>query len=195
MTEEMLDTPVDFDKLAEAGSMMGSGGLIVMDDRTCMVDVARYFMQFLAEESCGKCTPCSQGTRHLKNILDRICKGEGSPEDVSRLEELGWTMKAVSLCGLGATAANPILSTLRHFRDEFEEHILQKRCPAGVCRDLITLRVDSKACRACGRCVKQCPVDAISDGAQKKPAVINQSQCVRCRACFEVCPFNAVQVA
>jgi len=195
MPESLIDMPVDFDRLTEAGSMMGSGGLIVMDETTCMVDVAHYFMRFLADESCGKCTPCSQGTRHLSAILDRICKGKGEPEDLERLKELAWIVKNGSLCGLGMTAANPILSVLRYFPEEFEAHVREKRCPAGVCKSLISFNVDVEACRACGKCVKECPVAAISGGRKKKPAVIAQEKCIRCRMCHEVCPFDAVRIA
>jgi NADH-quinone oxidoreductase subunit F len=195
MPESLLDMPVDFDRLAQAGSMMGSGGLIVMDETTCMVDVSHYFMRFLADESCGKCTPCSQGTRHLSAILERICTGKGEPEDLERLKELAWIAKNGSLCGLGMTVANPILSVLRYFPEEFEAHVREKRCPAGVCKSLISFSVDVEACRACGKCVKECPVAAISDGLKKKPALIAQEKCIRCRMCYEVCPFDAVRIA
>jgi len=192
--EELLDLPIDFDALTAAGAMMGSGGMIVMDDRTCMVDVARYFMNFLREESCGKCTPCREGIKNMLEILTRICDGKGEGEDLDRLQKLAAGIKAGALCGLGNTAPNPVLSTLKYFRDEYETHVKDKRCPAGVCTALITLEVVEDKCKACGRCVKVCPTDAISGGKKKVPARIDQEKCIHCRACFETCPFDAITI-
>ena len=182
---------------------MGSGGLIVMDEDTCMVDVARYFMNFLCEEACGKCTPCREGTKIMLDILSRICQGQGEAEDMDKLEALGEQVQLTSLCGLGTSAANPVLSTLRYFRDEYEAHIQDKRCPAGVCRELITFSVTAEACTSCGLCVKACPAGAISGGTRKGkgkerikvPAVIDQDKCIKCRACYEACKFDAVVIS
>jgi NADH-quinone oxidoreductase subunit F len=192
--ERLLDLPIDYEALVGAGAMMGSGGMIVMDDRTCMVDMARYFMNFLREESCGKCTPCREGIKIMRQILMRICEGHGTTADLERLETLAAGIKAGSLCGLGTTAPNPVLSTLRYFRDEYLAHVVEKRCPAGVCTALITLRVDERKCKACGKCLKACPVEAITGGAKKVAAKIIDDKCIRCRACFEICPFDAVEV-
>ena len=201
--ESLLDTPVDFEQLTELGAMMGSGGLIVMDEDTCMVDVARYFMNFLCEEACGKCTPCREGTKIMLDILSRICQGQGEAEDMDKLQALGEQVQLTSLCGLGTSAANPVLSTLRYFRDEYEAHIKDKRCPAGVCRELITFSVTAEACTSCGLCVKACPAGAISGGIRKgkgkdrvkTPAVIDQDKCIKCRACHEACKFDAVVIS
>jgi len=192
--ESLLDLPIDFEALTEAGAMMGSGGMIVMDDRTCIVDIARYFMNFLREESCGKCTPCREGIKNMLWILTRICDGQGTTEDLASLERLADGIKASSLCGLGGTAPNPVLSTLRHFRDEYLAHVNEKRCPAGVCTALIRLSVDEGKCKACGRCLKVCPSDAIRGGAKKIAARIEPDKCIRCRACFDTCPFDAVNI-
>jgi NADH:ubiquinone oxidoreductase subunit F (NADH-binding)/NAD-dependent dihydropyrimidine dehydrogenase PreA subunit len=192
--ESLLDLEIDFDQLTAAGAMMGSGGMIVMDDRTCMVDVARYFMNFLREESCGKCTPCREGIKNMLEILTRICDGKGEPGDIALLEELGAGVKAGALCALGGTAPNPVLSTLKYFRDEYETHVKEKRCPAGVCTALITLEVIEAKCKSCGKCVKVCPVDAISGGKKKVPAKIEPETCIQCRACFETCPFDAITI-
>lgn len=189
--ESLIDLPVDFDELAKAGSMMGSGGMIVMDENTCMVDVARYFMNFLKEESCGKCVPCREGIVRCLEILDRICGGEGTMEDISLLEELSETIRDFSLCALGQTAPNPILSTLKYFRSEYEAHIREKRCPAGVCKALISYVIDPNECTGCMACVKVCPSQAIS-GERKHPHIIDQDQCIKCGACFSVCRFQAV---
>jgi NADH-quinone oxidoreductase subunit F len=192
--EALLDLPIDFEALTEVGAMMGSGGMIVMDDRTCIVDVARYFMNFLREESCGKCTPCREGIKNMLHVLTRICGGQGSEEDLARLEALAVGVKAGSLCGLGTTAPNPVLSTLKYFKDEYLAHVVDKRCPAGVCTALIRLSIDRDKCKACGRCLKVCPTDAIRDGKDKVPAKIEADKCIHCRACFETCPFEAVVI-
>jgi NADH-quinone oxidoreductase subunit F len=191
--ESLLDLPVDFDELDKAGSMMGSGGMIVMDERTCMVDVARYFLNFLREESCGKCTPCREGISRSLEILNRICEGEGQSGDIALLEELGNLLKRASLCGLGTTAANPVFSTIRYFRQEYEAHILERRCPAGVCKALITYTIDPEACTGCLSCARQCPQEAIS-GERKEPHRIDQELCIRCGVCLDTCRFDAVIV-
>ncbi|OQX56064.1 MAG: NADH-quinone oxidoreductase subunit F [Candidatus Aminicenantes bacterium 4484_214] len=184
---EMLDLPIDFDTLTKAGSMMGSGGMIVMDEDTCMVDVARYFLQFTQEESCGKCVPCRLGTRQLYEILTRITKGQGKPEDLKRLEDLAKTVKTGSLCGLGQTAPNPVLTTLKYFRHEYEAHIFRHECPALSCKDLIIYYIEPEKCVGCLLCLKNCPVGAIS-GERKQVHVIDQELCVKCGACLDVCP-------
>ncbi|MDH5704756.1 MAG: NADH-quinone oxidoreductase subunit NuoF [Candidatus Aminicenantes bacterium] len=184
---DMLDLPIDFETLTKAGSMMGSGGMIVMDEDTCMVDVARYFLDFTQQESCGKCVPCRVGTRQLVEILTRITKGEGQEEDIDRLEDLARTIKAGSLCGLGQTAPNPVLTTLRYFKDEYEAHIRDKNCPALVCKELIIYHIEPQKCVGCLLCLKNCPVEAIS-GERKKVHVIDQDLCIKCGACFDVCP-------
>jgi NADH:ubiquinone oxidoreductase subunit F (NADH-binding)/(2Fe-2S) ferredoxin/NAD-dependent dihydropyrimidine dehydrogenase PreA subunit len=189
----MLDLRVDFDSLAEAGSMMGSGGMIVMDERTCMVDVARYFVSFLVDESCGKCTPCREGLAAMSGILTRICGGEGREGDLELLEELCGTIGETSLCQLGATAVNPVMSTLRHFREEYEEHIREKRCRAGACKALVTYRILEDRCTGCLACLKPCPAHAIT-GERKKVHVIDSSLCIKCGICFEACTYDAVEV-
>jgi len=193
LPEAQLDIPVDFDKLWDAGSMMGSGGMIVMDERTCMVDLARYFTEFLADESCGKCTPCREGLRQMLFILERICKGEGQPGDIERLEELGDVMTNGSLCGLGTSAPNPVLSTIRYFRNEYDAHINDKKCPAGICPALITYNIIEDKCVGCGACMKKCPTCAIV-GEKKSPHKIIIEKCVKCGACYETCKFEAVRV-
>ena len=186
-----LDAQVDFDELTKLGSMMGSGGMIVMDEDTCMVSVARYFLNFLREESCGKCTPCREGLAQMLHILDRITHGEGEPGDIERLERLAELLEGAALCALGKTAANPVLSTVRYFRDEYDVHIREKRCPAKVCRGLFRYEIDAEACKACGICLKNCPVEAIT-GEKKVAHVIDQARCTQCGTCFDKCPFGAV---
>ncbi len=191
--EKYLDLPIDFDELTKVGSMMGSGGMIVMDEDTCMVDVARYFLNFLTEESCGKCVPCREGIHHMLKILNRICAGEGGKGDIELLEEIAEVVRVSALCALGQTAPNPILSTIRYFRDEYEAHIREKRCPAGVCKALISYYIEPEKCKACMICLRDCPVGAIT-GGKKVAHVIDQDKCTKCGTCFEVCPprFNAV---
>ena len=193
LPESLLNLPVDFDELNKAGSMMGSGGMIVMDEDTCMVDVARYFLNFLADESCGKCIPCRLGIEQMVEVLNRICQGKGQEGDIELLEELCEVARDASLCALGQTAPNPVLSTIRYFRDEYEAHIDKKRCPAGVCKALISYYIDPQKCSACGICLRKCPVEAIS-GGKNLVHIIDQSKCTKCRTCFEVCPprFSAV---
>ena len=191
--ESQLDAPVDFDELTKLGSMMGSGGMIVMDDKTCMVDVAKYFINFLVEESCGKCTPCREGLRQLQVILTRISEGSGKEGDIELLAEIGDCMTWGSLCALGGSASNPVTSTIKHFREEYEAHIKDKKCPAGVCQDLITFSILEDECTGCGRCKKVCPSSAIT-GEIKKLHVIDDDLCIRCRACYEVCKFDAVLI-
>ena len=197
--ESLIDLPVDFDRLTEVGSMMGSGGMIVMDESTCMVDLAKYFMNFLKDESCGKCTSCREGTKRMHEVLTEITEGRGTIEHIDLLEELGWTTMEASLCALGGTAPNPVLSTIRYFREEYKEHIINKRCPAKVCRALLQYRILSDVCTSCGRCAKVCPVKAIT-GKQKtkkekgKPFQIDTEKCIRCGMCFESCKFEAVEV-
>jgi len=192
--EKYIDLPIDFDELTKAGSMMGSGGMIVMDEDTCMVDTARYFLNFLAHESCGKCVPCREGIKQMLNILTDITEGRGEKGDIELLEEVAAMVKDFSLCALGATAPNPVLSTLQYFRDEYVAHIEQKRCPAHVCKPLISYYIDPEKCQACMICLRQCPVGAIS-GGKNQIHVIDQAKCTKCNTCFEVCPprFSAVR--
>ncbi|MBS3763281.1 MAG: 4Fe-4S binding protein, partial [Planctomycetes bacterium] len=206
---EHLDLPVDFDRLSEVGSIMGSGGMVVMDEDSCMVDVARYFLDFLKDESCGKCTPCREGTRRMFQILDRICNGEAEEEDLELLKEIAETVKNTSLCDLGKSAPNPVLSTIQYFRDEYEAHIQEKRCPAGVCQALITFSIDPEKCITCGRCARECPVECITgkkgkapskateedkkEGKVGEPFKINSEACIKCGTCYEVCPVGAVE--
>ncbi len=195
---EHFDIPIDYDNLIGIGSMMGSGGLIVMDEDNCMVDIAKFFLEFTVDESCGKCTPCRIGTKRMHEILDKITKGKGTLEDIDKLEELCYHVKSNSLCGLGQTAPNPVLSTLRYFRDEYIAHVVDKKCPAGVCKDLLSFEIDSDKCFGCSMCAKQCPADAISvtdytAPGKKKPAyAINKDKCVKCGACIATCKFKAI---
>ena len=188
---ELLDTPVDYDNLIAAGSMMGSGGMIVMDEDNCMVDIARFFLDFTVDESCGKCTPCRVGTRRMLEILERIVNGKGEEGDIERLDELANTIKSTALCGLGQTAPNPVLSTLKFFRSEYEAHIREKRCPAHHCRALLHYVINPDLCRGCTACTRVCPVEAIS-GELRKPHQIDTSKCLKCGACAEKCKFHAI---
>ena len=191
--ESLLDLPVDFDKLYEVGSMMGSGGMIVMDDRSCMVDVAKYFLAFLQEESCGKCVPCREGVRRMREILEDICAGKGKEGDIDLLEKMSQAIADGSLCALGGSAPNPVLSTIKYFRDEYDAHIKDHRCPAGVCKALITYSIDPEKCTGCGLCIKVCPTQATS-GEKKKAHTIDNDKCTRCGACIESCKFDAINV-
>ena len=186
-----IDTPIDYDNLIAIGSMMGSGGLIVMDEDTCMVDIARFFLDFTVDESCGKCAPCRIGTRRLLERLDKIISGNGELQDLDDLEELCNYIKSASLCGLGQTAPNPVLSTMRRFKDEYIAHVVDKKCPAGVCKKLLSYVIDPEKCKGCTKCARNCPVGAIS-GAVKQPHVIDQSKCIKCGACMEACNFKAI---
>ncbi len=186
-----LDTPIDYDSLIAIGSMMGSGGLIVMDEDNCMVDIAKFFLEFTVDESCGKCTPCRVGTRRMLEILNRITEGKGEDGDIEKLEELAYNIKSTALCGLGQTAPNPVLSTIRYFRDEYEAHIYEKRCPAGQCKALAKIVIEADKCKGCSLCSRICPVGAIS-GEIKKPFVIDQAKCIKCQACMEKCKFGAI---
>jgi len=205
---ELLDLPVDFDRLTEVGSMMGSGGMIVMDEDSCMVDVARYFLDFLRGESCGKCTPCREGNQRMFEILDRICNGQATMEDLALLEDIADVTKTTSLCALGKSAPNPVLSTVRYFRDEYVAHIRDRKCPAGVCKALVSYAIAAETCICCGRCAKECPVECIAGKAGKQPAKatnedrrkgrvgepfrIDQAVCVKCGTCYDICPVQAV---
>jgi len=195
---EHFDIPIDYDNLIGIGSMMGSGGLIVMDEDNCMVDIAKFFLEFTVDESCGKCTPCRIGTKRMYEMLDKITKGKATLEDLDKLEDLCYYIKANSLCGLGQTAPNPVLSTLRYFKDEYVAHVVEKRCPAGVCKDLLNFSIDKEKCIGCGMCAKQCPASAISKTdyiapGKKLPAMaIDSSKCVKCGACMATCKFSAI---
>ena len=187
----LIDTPIDYDNLIAIGSMMGSGGLIVMDEDTCMVDIAKFFLEFTVDESCGKCTPCRVGTKRLYEMLDKITRGTATLEDLDKMEELCYYIKQNSLCGLGQTAPNPVLSTLRYFRDEYLAHIVDKRCPAGVCKHLMQVTILADKCKGCTLCARTCPVGAI-EGSVKVPHVVNQDKCIKCGACIEKCKFGAI---
>ncbi|MBF0202378.1 MAG: NADH-quinone oxidoreductase subunit NuoF [Desulfamplus sp.] len=189
--EQYLDTPIDYEEITKVGAIMGSGGAIVMDNTTCMVDMARYFMDFIQDESCGKCTPCREGTKRILNILEDMCKGKGKPGDIEQLETLSEVVMHASLCGLGQTAPNPVLSTLRYFRDEYEAHIHDKTCPAKTCPDLVKFEVDPDLCKRCGLCFKDCPADAVI-WKKKEVAVIVKDKCIKCMSCYDRCKFDAI---
>jgi NADH-quinone oxidoreductase subunit F len=191
--EEHIDIEVDYESVTRTGAIMGSGGMVVMDDTTCMIDIARFFLKFTQDESCGKCTFCRVGTKRMLEILERICAGEGREGDIELLEDLGRKISASSLCGLGQSAPNPVLTTLRYFRDEYEAHIYEKRCPALACRALITFEIDPEKCTGCTLCARKCPVDAIA-GEKKQLHVIDQDRCTKCGACRDACKFDAVVV-
>ncbi len=189
--EEHLDTPIDYESLSKIGSMMGSGGLIVMDETKCMVDIARFYLDFTVSESCGKCTPCRIGTKRMLEILERMCEGKAKPGDIEKLEKLANSIKKSAVCGLGQTAPNPVLSTLKYFRNEYEEHVMNGKCPAGYCKALCNLKIQPDKCKGCGLCKRNCPVNAIS-GEVKQPHVIDTSKCIKCGTCVDKCPFKAI---
>jgi NADP-reducing hydrogenase subunit HndC len=186
-----IDVPIDYENLAALGSIIGSGGLIIMDEDNCMVDIARFFMDFIVDESCGKCTPCREGTKRMLEILERITEGKGEEGDIDKLENLAKNIKNSALCGLGQTAPNPVLSTIRFFRDEYEAHIKDKKCPAGVCKALLNYTIVADKCKGCGICAKNCPQGCIS-GQPKSPYTIDSSKCIKCGVCMEKCPFKAI---
>jgi NADH:ubiquinone oxidoreductase subunit F (NADH-binding)/Pyruvate/2-oxoacid:ferredoxin oxidoreductase delta subunit len=190
---EFLDTPVDYESLGALGSIMGSGGMIVMDEQDCMVNVAKYFIDFTKDESCGKCTPCREGTLRLGEMLEAITEGNGSEEDLNKLVKMSELIKKTSLCGLGQTAPNPVLSTIRYFKDEYLAHVLEGKCPAKVCKPLITFRVIEDACTGCQLCRLKCPAEAVM-GAKKEPHHILQEKCIKCGTCYEGCKFDAIAV-
>lgn len=190
ITADYLDTPIDFDTLTELGSMMGSGGMIVMDEDNCMVDIARFFLEFTVEESCGKCTPCREGTKRMLEILEKIAEGKAVLEDLDTLEKLAVNIKNTSLCGLGQTAPNPVLSTMKYFKDEYLAHVVDKKCPAGVCQSLLSYKI-TEDCKGCTKCARQCPVNCI-EGNVKEIHIIDQDKCIKCGACMDACPFDAI---
>ncbi|MFC2000518.1 NADH-ubiquinone oxidoreductase-F iron-sulfur binding region domain-containing protein [Chloroflexota bacterium] len=192
--ESLIDLPVDFDELSRVGSMMGSGGMIVTDENTCMVDLAKYFVAFLQEESCGKCLPCREGLKRMLEILNDITSGRGTDSDIELLKQLATTLQDSALCALGSTAANPVMTTIRYFRDEYEAHIREKRCPSGVCKDLISYHIIEDKCPGCGLCVEPCPTDAITFVAKKQPVTLNQELCIKCGTCYDVCNLKAVGI-
>ncbi|MEG2143937.1 MAG: NADH-ubiquinone oxidoreductase-F iron-sulfur binding region domain-containing protein, partial [Oscillospiraceae bacterium] len=189
-----LDLTLDFDTLKSVGAMIGSGGLVVMNDKTCMVEVARFFMGFTQNESCGKCIPCREGTKRMLDLLTDIVEGRGTMEHIDLLEKLSETISATALCGLGKTATLPVISTLKYFRDEYIAHVIDKRCPAGQCKDLLTYSINPELCKGCSKCARGCPVGAIT-GEIKKPFVIDTKKCIKCGACIETCPFGAIERA
>ena len=191
-SEDHLNLQLDFDSLKKVGAMIGSGGLVVMNDKSCMVEVARFFMNFTQNESCGKCIPCREGTKRMLELLTDICEGRGTMQHITLLEELSETISATALCGLGKTAASPVVSTMKYFRDEYIAHVVDKKCPAGQCKALVTLQIDPELCKGCSKCSRVCPVGAIS-GEIKKPFKIDTTKCIKCGACKEGCPFHAVK--
>ena len=193
LTEQDLDTPIDFDTLLEKGSMMGSGGMIVMDEDDCMVSIAKFYLEFTLDESCGKCTPCRIGNTRLHEILERITKGEGKREDIELLKELSTTIKDTALCGLGQTSPNPVLSTINKFYDEYLAHIIDKKCPAKQCKALIKYEINQNKCVGCTLCARNCPVHCITSKV-KTPHIINQNLCIKCGSCYETCKFKAVEI-
>ncbi|MFH1662609.1 MAG: NADH-quinone oxidoreductase subunit NuoF [Chloroflexota bacterium] len=190
----MADLPIDYESLTGAGSIMGSGGLVVMDEDTCMVDIARYFLSFTCSESCGKCVPCRLGTKQMLCILENICSGKGKEGDIELLEDLAQSIKASSLCGLGQTAPNPVLTTIRYFRDEYEEHISRRRCRAATCKELVTYSIINEKCPGCGLCIRECPVGAITFVGKKKPVILDETICTKCGACYNICRLGAVKI-
>ena len=193
MASDLIDVPIDYNNLSKIGAMMGSGGMIVLDEDNCMVDIAKFFLQFTVDESCGKCTPCRVGIRRMLEILDKITEGKGTLEDIDRLEKLAANIKGTALCGLGKSAPKPVISTLNAFRDEYVAHIRDRRCPAGVCSKLRVYSIDPAKCKGCSKCARNCPASAIH-GTLKSPYTIDQDACIRCGSCVEQCAFGAITV-